>query len=86
MAPAALLDLIDLATIFGIGQWSFLCTAAPQISREFGMAAEKLDGRNSWLMSRFPVRLPEGFHGQLVCVRLLCGAGDDGDLGSVGPI
>jgi hypothetical protein len=43
-------------------------------------------GRNSWLMSRFPVRLPEGFHGQLVCVRLLCGAGDDGDLGSVGPI
>ena len=50
------------------------------------MAAEKLDGRNSWLMSRFPVCLPEGFHGQLVCVRLLCGAGDDGDLGSVGPI
>jgi len=39
-------------------------------------------GRNSWLMRRdFP-----SFHGQLVCVRLLCGAGDDGDLGSVGPI
>ena len=28
----------------------------------------------------------DAFHGQLVCVRLLCGAGDDGDLGSVGPI
>ena len=50
------------------------------------MAAEKLAREiHAWLIASELDRR-DAFHGQLVCVRLLCGAGDDGDLGSVGPI